>query len=568
MVDPNGENPETSSGIGKFTNMKKLIIIVLVLVTIGSISYYNRIELLFAGVHFMMTQGEIAPNHDIPWSKPESSAQRDDRPNIVLILADDLGWNDLTFNGGGVAGGVVPTPNIDSIAADGVMFTNGYAASGTCAPSRAALMTGKYPTRFGFEFTPTPGPMLPVLNAVGKATSNSPLPSVTYFDDYEDDEKPAYAEMGLPSAEITIAERLKEAGYYTAHIGKWHLGRTNGMSAIDQGFDDSLLMASGFYLEPDDPNVVNSQQMFDPIDRFQWAAYQHAASFNDSERFKPAGYLTDYWTDEAIKVIENNRDRPFFLYLAHWAVHTPLQALKSDYDALAGIEDHKLRVYSAMVRSLDRSVGRVLDALKANGLDENTIVIFTSDNGGAGYIGIPDVNEPFRGWKITYFEGGIHVPYLMKWPRQIPAGTIFENPVHHFDIPVSALAAAGIEADPDLDGVNLLPHVKGDSREPPHQALFWRGGHYQVVISDGWKMQRTDRPDKTWLFNLAQDPTEQQNIAAGNTAQVALMSQLLDIHNANQSEPAWPALVEFPIRIDKTVDLPFEEGDEYIYWPN
>ncbi len=548
--------------------MKKLIIVVLVLVTIGGVGYYNRVELLFAGVHFMMTRGEIAPNRDIPWSKPERSAQRDDRPNIVLILADDLGWNDLTFNGGGVAGGLVPTPNIDSIAADGVMFTNGYAASGTCAPSRAALMTGKYPTRFGFEFTPTPGPMLPVLNAVSKATSNSPLESVTYFDDYKDDEKPPYEEMGLPSTEITIAERLKEAGYYTAHIGKWHLGRTNGMSAIEQGFDDSLLMASAFYLEPDDPEVVNSRQMFDPIDRFQWAAYQHAASFNNGERFKPGGYLTDYWTDEAIKVIENNRHRPFFLYLAHWAVHTPLQALKSDYEALIEIKDHRLRVYAAMVRSLDRSVGRVLDALKANGLDENTIVIFTSDNGGAGYLGIPDVNEPFRGWKITYFEGGIHVPYFMKWPRKIPAGTIFENPVHHFDIPVSALAAAGIDADPDLDGVNLLPHVKGELADPPHQALFWRGGHYQAVISDGWKMQRTDRPDKTWLFNLAQDPTEQKNIAAENAAQVALMNQLLDAHNANQSEPAWPALVEFPIRIDKTVDLPFEEDDEYIYWPN
>ena len=208
----------------------------------------------------------------------------------------------------------------------------------------------------------------------------------------------SYGEMGMPPSEITIAELLAEQGYHTAHIGKWHLGDTNGMAAYEQGFAESLLMASGLYGRLDDENVIQARQDFDPIDRFLWAAMKYAVRFNDGALFEPPKYLTDYYTDEAIKVIEANRDRPFFLYLAHWAPHTPLQALREDYDALSDIELHRERVYAAMIRALDRGVGRVMEALEANGLDDNTLVMFTSDNGGAGYLGLPDVNEPYRGW--------------------------------------------------------------------------------------------------------------------------------------------------------------------------
>ena len=558
--------------------MKKWLITTVVLASIVSLGYLFRVELILQGISLTMGfQNKVSEHRAVNWSRatptsPEISTSKSTgvkspasrKPNIILIVADDLGWNDLTINGG-VAGGSVPTPSIDSIAGEGVSFSNGYSASGTCAPSRAALMTGKYPTRFGFEFTPTPAGMLPLIAQMTERETG-PRP-ITYFDDYEDAEIPSFQAMGLPTEETTLAETLKDNGYHTVHIGKWHLGRTNGKSPRQQGFDESLLMASGLYLPEDDPNVVNSRQDYDPIDRFQWAAYQHAASFNDGDRFKPGGYLTDYYTDEAVKVIGNNRDRPFFLYLAHWAPHTPLQALRADYEALAHIGDHKLRVYAAMIRALDRSVGRVLQALKDNGLDENTLVLFTSDNGGAGYVGIPDVNAPFRGWKITFFEGGIHVPYMARWPGKIPANTRYDKPVHHFDIFATVTGAAQIPADPALDGVNLLPYLAGNEAEP-HEALFWRGGHYQVVISDGWKLQQTARPDKRWLFHLSTDPNEQNNVADDNPEQVQKLQALLQAHNAEQVPPAWPGLLEAPILIDKTSDLDYEDGDEYIYWLN
>jgi uncharacterized sulfatase len=363
------------------------------------------------------------------------------------------------------------------------------------------------------------------------------------------------------------------------------------MAPIDQGFHESLLMASGLYLPEDDPNVVNSKQDFDPIDFFLWAVMRYAASFNSGDAFEPGGYLTDYYTDEAVKVIEANRHRPFFLYLAHWAPHTPLQATRADYEALSHIKNHRRRVYAAMIRALDRSVGRVLDALKENGLDDNTLVMFTSDNGGAGYIALPEINQPFRGWKITFFEGGIHVPYLMRWPAKIEAGSRFEKPVHHFDIFATAAAAAGasVPADRPMDGVDLLPFVTHSSGEgegdkvamarhaAPHDRLFWRSGHYQVVIAGGWKLQRTARPDKVWLFNLDTDATEQNNVADQHPDRVQEMMAMLDEHNAAQAEPLWPALLESPIKIDKPIIDPqhegdeydyWDEGDEYIYWPN
>ncbi len=559
--------------------MKWLGGVLAVILVLGAGAYAFRDALLLEYVGYMARQRTpVGPTVDINWNRPtvdEIGSQGEQRPpNIILIVADDLGWNDLTFNGGGVAEGSVPTPHIDSLATDGVWFTNGYSASGTCAPSRAAIMSGRYPTRFGFEFTPTPSGMPQMVARLSRR--EGPVETITYFDQVVDDLD--YDQKGMPADEISLAETLKGAGYHTVHIGKWHLGRSNGMAPHDQGFDESLLMHSGLYLPEDDPNVVNSKQDFDPIDRFLWKALLHAASFNGGAAFKPRGYITDYYTEEAVKVIEANKERPFFLYLAHWAPHTPLQATKEDYDALSHIEDHKLRVYAAMIRALDRGVGQVLDALRASGLEDNTLVMFTSDNGGAHYIDIPEVNAPFRGWKISYFEGGIHVPFFMKWPGAIPPGTQFDAPVHHFDLYATAAAAAAapVPTDRKMDGVNLLPFAAGavgeavgDGPPPtPHENLFWRGGHYQVVISGGWKLQRTERPDKVWLFNLAEDPTEQANVADQNPAQVARLTALLDAHNAEQQPPAWPATLESPITIDKTLAEPFEADDEYVYWPN
>ncbi len=539
-------------------------------------AYVFRVELILHYIRYQTdTRTPVGEHQSVTWGGAAAGQlevpRSDGPPNVILIVADDLGWNDLTFNGGGVAGGSVPTPNIDRIAHEGAIFRNGYAANGTCAPSRASLMSGRYSTRFGFEFTPTPPGMLQNLTRLVPRPAGEPE-FFTYFGD-EGRAAVPFEDMGMPPSEITLAETMRDAGYYTAHIGKWHLGRSPGMMPHEQGFDDSLLMHSGFYLPEDSPDVVNSRQDFDPIDRFLWAGMQYAASFNGSDAFEPDGYITDYYTDEAINVIEQNRQRPFFMYLAHWAPHTPLQASREDYEALSHIEDHRLRVYAAMIRALDRGVGEVLDALEENGIADNTLVIFTSDNGGADYVGLPEINEPFRGWKITFFEGGIHVPYFMRWPGTIPAGTRVNDPVHHFDIYATAADAGGATLSQDrvVDGVSLLPYVTGDepvTLDAPHDRLFWREGGYQVVMAEGWKLQRDARQQRTWLFNMTDDPTEQYNVADAHPERVAAMHDMLDAHNAEQMDPIWPALVEAPIRIDVTVDQPWEEDDEYIYWPN
>ncbi len=545
-----------------------VVVVVLLLAIVAGMAYRN--ELMLGAVGFVSRlRTPVGPHQAIEWARgPGERAPGEAPPNVVLILADDLGWNDLTFDGGGVAGGTVPTPHIDSIAADGVQFTRGYAANATCAPSRAALMTGRYPTRFGFEFTPTPPQMMPILARLS-ASVDTPTPIVTHFDEHED-EGLEYEDMGVPPEEITLAETLRDVGYHTVHIGKWHLGRTGGMAAHDQGFAESLLMHSGLYLDEDDPNVVNSKQDFDPIDRFLWAGMQWAASFNGSEAFEPGGYLTDYYTEEAVKVIEANRNRPFFLYLAHWAPHTPLQATRADYDALSHIEDHRLRVYAAMIRALDRGVGQVLEALEANGLTENTLVMFTSDNGGAGYVGLPDLNQPYRGWKMSFFEGGIRVPFFMRWPAVIEPGSRFDKPVQHFDLFATAAAAAGAPMPDDrvMDGVDLLPYATGRIMAAPHDQLFWRSGHYQAAMTDRWKLQRADRPDKVWLHDLAADPTEQNDIAPGEPRLVSRMEDLLARHNESQAESLWPSLIEGPNPIDKTRAEEQLPTDEYIYWPN
>jgi len=501
-----------------------------------------------------------------------------DAPNIVFILADDLGYNDISTFGGGLAGGAVPTPNIDRLAAEGAVFTNAYSGTGTCAPSRAMLMTGRYPTRTGFEYTPTPPGMLRIVGMFTedlREGSGLPEPTGNLDDNASTVE---FADMGLPPDEVTIAEALKAQGYHNIHIGKWHLGRAEQFRPVAQGFDESLLMSSGLYLPEDDPGVVNAKLDFDPIDKFLWGILQYAAEFDrvgeppSGERFEPGGYLTDYWTDEALKAIEANTNRPFFLYLAHWGPHTPLQATVEDYEAVGDLEPHRLRVYAAMIRAVDRSVGRVMDKLEEEGLVDNTIIVFSSDNGGAGYIGLPEVNQPFRGWKITLFEGGIRVPMFIKWPGRIAPGTVIDDPVAHVDV-MPTLAAAGGAALPNdrvVDGRNMLPLAMGeaDSMEREADAIFWSSGFYKVVRAGGWKLQLNERQDRRWLFNLAEDPTEQDNLADARPEKLAELEALIEAHWADARDPLYPHQSESPVCIDKTLaDRPCET-DGYIIWPN
>ena len=550
---------------------KTIITAALVLATLGALAYANRTYLLLHAMGWGNAVFKpLAANHPVPWEAGPATASQPPAarpPNIIVILADDMGINDVSTHGGGYSALGAATPAIDSIARDGVRFDAGYAGSAICTVSRAALMTGRYPWRFGVEFTPTPGAMAKLLPVLGN-NPNQLYPQII------DKEKAAasrgFDELGMPASEITMAETLRTRGYHTMHIGKWHLGQSSAMRPNNQGFNESLNMEGLLYWQEDDTNMLNAKQEFDPIDKFLWANGREAVSFNNGKHFKPAKYLTDYFTDEAVNAIRQNRNRPFFLYLAHWGVHTPLQATRADYDAVDNKADHRRRVYAGMVRSVDRSVARVLQTLREQGLEENTIVIFTSDNGAPGYIGLPEVNKPYRGWKLTFFEGGIRVPFVAKWPGHIPAGLQYAQPVSNIDILPTVAAAAGamLPGNRAIDGVNLLPYLAANPKPQAPRPLFWRAGPYRALRDDNWKLIVAGRPKKEWLFNLAEDPTEKRNLVAQEPQRLASMKAKLEAHHAGMPPPLWESFLEGPVFIDKTLDQKVTPDDEYTYWVN
>lgn len=553
--------------------MKKLILIGLFISLILVIAWQNRVNLLMAGLPVLLDITDpISKENPVNWSSGpnESNSEPSERPpNIILILADDMGFNDLSLYNGGAGDGSLMTPNIDALGLEGVVFDNGYAANAVCAPSRASIMTGRYSTRFGFEFTPFPKIGTTIFQWMLDTAKEEPKLK-TFIDTELASVMKDMLDKGMPSEQITIAEVLKNSGYYTAHIGKWHLGQKEGSHPLDQGFEDSLTMMGALYLPEDHPQVVNSRNYNAPIDNMVWATGRFSASYNKSKQFEPNEYLTDYYTKNAVEVIEKNKNRPFFLYLGHWAIHNPLQSLKSDYDLHSDSGNHGLSVYSGMIEALDRSVGKIVKSLEENGLTENTLIIFTSDNGGAGYIELPDINKPYRGWKLTHFEGGMHVPFMAKWPSEISKGTRYDKPIHHTDIfhTIAAAVGAKVPDDRKLDGVDLMPFVKGVNKSVPHETLFWREGHHQTVLHEGWKLIKSGRINKRWLFNLKEDPLEKINLVKENQSKVSELEVLLAKHNAEQAETLWPSVMESPQLIDKHGGQEYEEGDEYIYWPN
>jgi hypothetical protein len=291
--------------------MKRLAIIagVVALVALGGFLAFRQWGYYLPGI-VENIRDPIAANHAVAWARgPDARPEGERPPNIIVILADDLGFNDISRQGG-VAGGAVQTPNIDAIAREGVAVDIAYAANATCSPSRAAIMTGRYPTRFGFEFTGVPQAFS---RYISHESEGSPHPAIFHPERVRD--MPPLERLGVPAGETTIAEVLHARGYHTLHIGKWHLGEAAEMRPEAQGFDESLgfMAGAGMYLPPNDPNTVNAVLPFDPIDRFLWANLPYAVQFNGGQRFRPDGYITDYFADQAVSAIEANRNRPFFL---------------------------------------------------------------------------------------------------------------------------------------------------------------------------------------------------------------------------------------------------------------
>ena len=504
-------------------------------------------------------------NITINWEKgPE--IRTSDKPNVIVILVDDLGFNQISSYGGGMSNGNFKTPNIDKLANDGVLCTNGYSSSPICSPSRAALLTGRFPTRFGYEFTPTASTFMKGISLFSKDNGVAPY----IYNDEKEKDIINIEKMGLPQSEITIAEMLKPQGYHNVHIGKWHLGHSNEFLPRKQGFDESLRIDQGsLFLPKDDPNVVNAKLEFDPIDKILWGNLPYAVNFNEGPRMEPKGHLTDYLTDEAVKFIEYNKNRPFFLYMAYWAVHSPLQAKIEDYEKLDYIENHEERVLASMVMTVDRGVGKIRKALKDSGIDDNTIIVFTSDNGAPGYIGLPDLNKPYRGWKLTHFEGGIHVPFIVSYPNKIPAGKVYSGRVSNLDIFSTFSNIAHVDLrNSELDGVDILPYLIGEKEGEPERIIFNKSGKYSYILKNGWKLQVNLIQNKKWLFNLNQDPNEQNDLSKINLNKLKELEEILNKKLSEQSKPIWPSLADSPIFIDKTLNKKKNMNDEYIYWSN
>ena len=425
------------------------------------------------------------------------------RPNILIIVTDDMGYGDIGLHGSRD----IPTPNIDTLMKSGTRFTDAYVSGPFCSPTRAGLMTGKYPQRFGHEFNVGVGP--------------------------------AAAEFGLPLTEATLADRFKAAGYRTAVFGKWHLGAGEKFHPQSRGFDEFFGFLGGqhSYTEvlPNGPNPLLDGR-------------QPAASVT---------YLTDVVANKSIDFIKRTASSPFMLYVAFNAVHTPMQAPDEYLARFPNIADSQRRTYAAMLSAMDDAIGRIMAALREKGDEGRTLVVFFNDNGGPTMAGTTmngATNTPLRGSKRQTWEGGIRVPFAFSWKGRIPAGRVDSRPIIQLDVLPTALAAAGISVQPSwkLDGVNLLPLLAANSQMVPHDALYWRLGNHMAIRSGRWKLVRTtDGPlvagtfdslsslADAELYNLATDIGETRNLAASEPARVRELAERWLRWNKELMAPKW-----------------------------
>lgn len=439
---------------------------------------YNQ-TLLFVGTTLVLGTSCVTSQ------KRERSVEK---PNIIILFSDDAGFADFSMNGSEK----IHTPNIDAIAQNGVTFSNGYVSGPVCSPSRAGLLTGRYQQRFGHE-----------CNIGGNYSKTDP------------------ELIGLNVKEKTIGDLMKQQGYHTGMIGKWHLGEKDQFHPCNRGFDEfyGFLGGGSAYHRGKASKIIRN---FDGVD------------------YKKLPYLTDAFGDEACQYLERNKDKPFLLYLSFNAPHTPLHA-RPDYlkEAKKEFKTTQRAVNAAMTRSLDENIGKVMKKLRELKLDKNTLVIFTNDNGGAMPYNA-SCNDPFSGTKGTFLEGGVHIPFIAQWPGVIPSGITYEKPVITLDILPTAVALAGgtLPQDRKYDGVDLMPFVLGENMEVPHQALFWRLLHHGAVREGDWKLIWFD--DKApRLHNIKEDVAEQIDLSEKYPERVKEMVGEFNKWQGELAEPTW-----------------------------
>jgi len=449
-------------------------------------------------------------------------------PNVVILFADDLGYGELGCQGNPQ----IPTPHIDSIAKNGVRFTAGYVAGPNCSPSRAGLLTGRTPTRFGYEFNPT-----------GAAN-----------------EEPG---RGLPPQEVTIAEALHDGGYTTGLIGKWHQGGTAKYHPFRHGFDEFFgFTHEGHYFVPPPYKGVTTllrRKTLPGGAKGLWRGkgklhYHDIMGHNepDYDANNPivrggqpvveTEYLTDAFTREAVDFIARHDDKPFFLYLAYNAVHSPLQGADVYMEKFAHIEDLQRRIFAAMLANMDDSVGAVLKQLRKSGIEENTLIFFLSDNGGPTKE-LTSSNLPLRGSKGQMYEGALRVPFVFQWMGKVPAGLVYDKPVCAYDIFATAAAnSEGVTAPKQVEGVDLIPYLTGKNNGVPHETLFWRQGHKKALRHGDWKLvhmggKRPPGKPKYQLFDLSKDLSEKLDLAGAEPDRLAELIQIWQKLNDEMSKP-------------------------------
>jgi len=414
------------------------------------------------------------------------------KPNILIIVGDDMGYADVGFQGCKD----IPTPNLDSLAASGVRFTSGYVSGPYCSPTRAGLLTGRYQTRFGHEFNPDS------------------------------------AGQGLPLTEKTIADRLKTAGYVTGLVGKWHLGGGSENHPLKRGFDEFFGFLGGSH-----------------------SYFESAGIFRGTEPVKELDYTTDAFGREAVAFIERHKKEPWFLYLAFNAVHTPMHATDDRLAKFGKVTDEKRRTYDGMMLAMDENIGRVRRKLSELGLEKDTLVYFIADNGGPVMPGTTvnaSKNTPLRGGKRTTLEGGIRVPFIVSWTGHLKPGE-FSHPTIQLDLNATALSAAGVKANPGwkLEGVDLLPFLTGEKTGAPHDALYWRFGQQMAIRSGDFKLVQYDTNAETLtgkrnqpvssvkLYNVTADIGEANDLAATMPEKVKELQVKWDEWNASNVKQLW-----------------------------
>lgn len=461
---------------------------------------------------------------------PSALATAPDPPNVVILFADDLGYGELWTDDADR----IPTPALDAFAAQGVRFTDGYVTSSFCSPSRAGLMTGRYQTRFGYEYNPT------------KAANADPR-------------------VGLPASEVTLAELLRDAGYTTGLVGKWHLGGSAGAHPQRHGFDEffGFLHEGHYYVPPPYEGVTTwlRRRALPGGAEGRWTSgdgrlvYSTHLGRNEppydadnpilrgGQPVQEEAYLTDAITRESVDFIERHRDKPFFLYVAYNAVHSPMQGADAYMERFAHIEDVQRRIFAAMLANLDASVGAIMQKLRAEGLDDNTLVFFISDNGGPTRE-LTSRNDPLRGGKGDLYEGGIRVPFMARWPGRLPAGVVERRPVLSLDVFATAAAAgAALPQDRRIDGIDLMPFLTGEAEGRPHDVLYWRMGNRTAVRVGDWKLVQNDRrgvPLDRWeLYDLSGDAAERHDLAAERPETFRELHAVWSRLDAEMSEPSW-----------------------------